>query len=268
MGKFDGFLILSDFDATFTSAKTGNIPRKNIDALKYFESEGGLFSICTGRTFLGFHKYSPEYINAPVLLANGALCYDYMKKERVFFLGIREENGASAVKKIADEFPKASIELYPLNKSFVIHPSEKTAAHLDGQSIPWEETDDPYKVETPWQKIMIDATGFSMELQKFCSENFDDPVVIPTKGDFVEIIRKDMGKHVGAKALAEKLGCLPDRWCACGDGYNDVTMLESAPYSFCPADGSDEAKKSAKKTVCPSSEGTVFGAVQYLDNIL
>ena len=59
MGKFDGFLILSDFDATFTSAKTGNIPRKNIDALKYFESEGGLFSICTGRTFLGFHKYSP-----------------------------------------------------------------------------------------------------------------------------------------------------------------------------------------------------------------
>ena len=80
MGKFDKVLVLTDFDGTFANDK-GDITDDNKEMISYFTKNSGLFSVSTGRTFQGFHKYSAEYINAPVLLANGALAFDYEKKK-------------------------------------------------------------------------------------------------------------------------------------------------------------------------------------------
>ena len=79
--KFKNVLLASDFDGTLADCN-GKIPESVISAIKYFMSEGGRFTVCTGRIFQGFHLYSEEYINAPVLLGNGAMAYDYKNKER------------------------------------------------------------------------------------------------------------------------------------------------------------------------------------------
>ena len=47
MGKFDGLLLMSDFDSTL--AWKGTISPENCEAIRYFQSEGGLFSIASGR---------------------------------------------------------------------------------------------------------------------------------------------------------------------------------------------------------------------------
>ena len=46
MGKFSGILICSDFDGTL--AVGGHVVEKNIDAIRYFQENGGLFSVITG----------------------------------------------------------------------------------------------------------------------------------------------------------------------------------------------------------------------------
>ena len=60
-------------------------------ALRFFEENGGRFTVCTGRCYLGFHAYSREIINAPVLLANGGMAYDYQRHTVVVDNGIGDE---------------------------------------------------------------------------------------------------------------------------------------------------------------------------------
>ena len=74
--KFEKVLLASDFDGTLKN-DDGVITDEVKDAISVFLAQGGLFTVCTGRIYQGFHLYSPEYINAPVLLGNGAMAYDY-----------------------------------------------------------------------------------------------------------------------------------------------------------------------------------------------
>jgi hydroxymethylpyrimidine pyrophosphatase-like HAD family hydrolase len=46
MGKFDGYLICSDFDGTIYIDQ--QISKKNIEAIEYFQSEGGYFTFANG----------------------------------------------------------------------------------------------------------------------------------------------------------------------------------------------------------------------------
>ena len=102
MGKFRGVLLASDFDGTLTDSSGSIVPR-NTEAIRYFISEGGFFTISTGRTAAGFHNYSEDIINAPVLLANGAMAYDYKTQQAAFINGIGNDN-LDILKRIVDNF--------------------------------------------------------------------------------------------------------------------------------------------------------------------
>ena len=45
-GKFFGYLICTDCDGTLTY-DIGKVSEKNVRAIKYFQSEGGLFTLAT-----------------------------------------------------------------------------------------------------------------------------------------------------------------------------------------------------------------------------
>lgn len=74
MKKFDGFLICSDFDGTFSG---GQDLKENLDAIKYFTDNGGRFTFATGRggEFIKQKDFFP-LINAPLCTYNGAVIYD------------------------------------------------------------------------------------------------------------------------------------------------------------------------------------------------
>ena len=44
MNKFKGYLILSDIDGTITNDR-GQFTKENADAIRYFQSEGGLVTV-------------------------------------------------------------------------------------------------------------------------------------------------------------------------------------------------------------------------------
>ena len=83
MGKFDGYLICSDIDGTFSCGGEQSI-EINSEAVKYFTSNGGKFTFATGRGL--DHVKRPEFfsnMNAPACLYNGALVYD-IQNEKAF----------------------------------------------------------------------------------------------------------------------------------------------------------------------------------------
>lgn len=75
MGKFTGYMIVTDYDGSF--AEHGEVSAENAAAVRYFQENGGLFTIASGRgpEFL-FSRRASFVPNAPIVSINGTLISD------------------------------------------------------------------------------------------------------------------------------------------------------------------------------------------------
>ncbi|NLP49048.1 MAG: HAD-IIB family hydrolase [Clostridiales bacterium] len=265
-GKFNKVLIASDFDGTLKN-DAGEISKANRDAIAYFISRGGYFTVSTGRTYQGFHLYDPSYINAPVLLANGALAFDYAKGKIVFFDGLGQEAFA-ALRGVRDNFPMASIEMYPFDKTFAINLTDDSHRHFTSQNIEYSVVDDPSQADCPWQKVMIGSDRESSpKIQAYLKSLGDDPSFLPTTGSFIEVLKEGVDKGTGLLKLADCLAVPHSRAYAVGDGYNDLEMLQAAAAAFVPANADNFAKAAATHMVASNNEHALKQVIEILDQI-
>ena len=267
MGKFDGVLLASDYDGTLYDSH-GTITEKVKHAIRYFMENGGFFTVSTGRSKQGFHAYSADYINAPVLLANGAMAYDYAAGETVFSDGVYRRD-LSVFAAIARRFPELCIEFYTDDfRSFAIRPDERTRRHFAVQDIAWTELSDLSELPFPVVKIMIGAGPQTFAVQDFLRENELGGVrFIPCEGDFVELHSVTAGKGSGLLRLADSLGVPRQNAFAVGDGSNDVDMLRAAAIGFVPANGEPLALAAADRVVRSNDEGAVAHVIELLDGM-
>ena len=80
MGVFSGCLLACDIDGTLMA--NGKINPRNVEKIEYFMSEGGYFSLSTGRT-VGAVGPVLSIIKrvSPSVVANGCMIYDYENKK-------------------------------------------------------------------------------------------------------------------------------------------------------------------------------------------
>ena len=94
--RFDGVLLCTDFDGTL--AHGGKITKANVDAIRYFQEEGGVFTVVSGRhpAFIGDLR---EYIlpNAPICGMNGACIADAATGQIVYEAPMASESIRFAV---------------------------------------------------------------------------------------------------------------------------------------------------------------------------
>ena len=262
--KFKNVLLASDFDGTLKSDR-GIIEEADKKAIAYFMENGGKFTVSTGRIYQGFHLYSDEYINAPVLLGNGACAYDYKNSTIIFNDAIGEE-GLPAIKEVLSAFPGISIEFYNINTVCAINLNKHSEQHFTSQGIQFETIRIPEDAPLPWTKVMIAAHGCSKEVQAIL-ERHPEINYLKTTGDYVEILKKDVDKGTGILNLGKALGCLPSDIYAAGDGYNDVEMLVASAGGFVPENGSQEALAVAKYVTRSNNDGCIANAIEILDTI-
>lgn len=83
MKKFEGYLICSDWDGTLSY--NNGVSEKNVRAIKYFQENGGLFTISSGRHYKFLSNFY-EFVkpNTPVISLCGTLIYDVEKDEKIF----------------------------------------------------------------------------------------------------------------------------------------------------------------------------------------
>lgn len=127
MGKFDGVLLVSDFDNTLIytenairfGAPVPPLPERNREALEYFMARGGRFTIATGRALAGFIRHAGGVpMNAPGVVCNGAAIYDFAKGgylETAMLDAAARERGQA----VLDRFPGVAAEAYHIDN--VIH---------------------------------------------------------------------------------------------------------------------------------------------------
>lgn len=266
MGKFDNVLILTDFDGTFANDK-GVITDDNIEMVSYFIKNGGCFSVSTGRTFQGFHKYDAKYINAPVLLANGAIAYDYEKKSSVFFDGLAEE-GVSAIEKILCQFPEITVEMYPFNETFAINLTDTSHRHFSSQGITYKVCEKPSQTTIPWQKAMLACGDVDPKsVHEFIDKYIPEISYIKTTGEFIEVLAKGVDKGSGLLKMAKYLNVDALDAYAVGDGLNDMEMIVAAAKGFVPENGNKDVLKAADYVVRSNNDGAIANVIEILDKI-
>ena len=269
MGIFDNVLIVSDFDGTLTGSD-GKIPAANVEKIQYFISEGGFFCISTGRTKTGFHNYTPELINAPVLLGNGAMAYDFEKNISVFNNSI-SFGAIQFIEMLYKKFPFVGIEIYSVdNKAYVINPHEKNLRHFNGLRIEnYKIVDSVDESVFPVVKIMIYAGSKSKEVQDFLNEcDLGKLKYIPCNGEFIEILAQSAGKGKALFQLADYLGVDKNKVFVVGDGSNDVDMLSSEAVSFAPSSSDILAKNAADYIVCNSDSGAIADVIDRVKDLI
>lgn len=91
---FQGILLLSDCDGTLTDSNL-RVSKENQEAIAYFQENGGVFTVATGRYpehIAGYHReFKP---NSPIIASNGGILYDLEKQLAVDMLPLGEHKDA------------------------------------------------------------------------------------------------------------------------------------------------------------------------------
>ena len=267
MGKFDGVLLVSDFDDTLYGEDMQIAPA-NLTALDYFTREGGIFTVATGRTHPTFAPHARcAPINAPVVLSNGSALYDFrdnsMVYETVLPLRVQED-----LIQVARDIPEIGFEAYHNDEIYVYQPNDVTASHLrragaTAQEIPID------RMPLPWSKVILQQRNeILLETQRYMLQRWADHYeVIFSNAVLLELTRKGSNKGGMVSYLANYLGIDSKKIYCVGDNQNDIPMLAISAIPFAPSNCAQAVKDWGARILCSCEEGCVAQIVDILDGI-
>lgn len=279
MGKFSDVLLVSDFDRTMTD-RTGRIPQSNLDAISQFIAEGGVFTLATGRSLpMSRYRFQAVPVNAPLIVCNGAACYD-PKTEQVLFCHPLPEGTMELMRHYEREFPHLRLEIHCLDKHYIFHHDARRDAYLDRQKaayayVPWDEVPHPqvkFCIYHPSNELFNIAPD--SEQDRFFSWLEADVnrrgggriLALHSLPGLVEVQTANTSKGLAARDLARELG---RRTLVCaGDAINDLSMLEKADLPFVPADCDSRMRGRGFREAAASDAGTIADVICQLSGLL
>ena len=247
MGKFEGVLIVSDIDGTLTNSSQ-ELSTENKEAIEYFKSEGGLFTIATGRlaNYLKEKEFE-KLVNCPVILLNGAAVYDFEKEEFLY------------LKEFEDEFIEAYKEIEKFKNyekiDFCFSNQTKNSADIDVENCKnlckMVAVVKDEKTAIDLRKMLENRFSKTHEVFRTWSTGVE---VLPkgaTKGNCVDFLRNYLK---GIKLVA-----------AIGDFENDMSLLEKSDVSFAPQNAFNDLKQKANYIVSHHNNHAIRDVIEILE---
>ena len=280
MGKFDGVLLFSDFDDTLfrsniTEAGVSEKDKReepvvfgrNRAALDYYLSEGGLFSVATGRAHQTFSPYLGRVpMNAPAILSNGAVIYDFSTQKELCHAYLPRDTGADA-QLLSDAMPWLGFETHLGGLVYTYRPNEITRRHIHKIGFPWVETTFD-EMPGPWTKLLLQHEEHEAleEAARWMRERFPGKYeVIFSNHRLLEITAPGATKGQAALRVAELLHIRREDLYCIGDNQNDIPMLAVSAIPFAPANCAKEVRDFGARLVCSCDEGAIADVVDVLD---
>ncbi|MBO4299012.1 MAG: HAD hydrolase family protein [Clostridia bacterium] len=256
MGRYDGYLLCTDFDGTF-ALPGARLSQENLDAVRYFQSEGGLFTIASGRPpqFLR-ELVGPFEANAPMIAMNGTV--------------------------ICDEKSFAVIRDYPMDESCLAPLDEIAALGLCDSLILWngegernrwtrEEARLPgayYAAHPkPWYKAVMVCPDESstLALRAWFNEKwggrFSGSRSWPTG---FEIQAANTGKGEALRWIRAYLGERVRTTVGVGDFENDIPLIRSADIGYAVANAIPEARAAADRVTAANTDHAIAAIIDEL----
>ena len=272
MGIFSDILLTVDFDRTLT-APDSTIPERNLEAIRYFMENGGIFTVNTGRSVPMTKKFRDVVpVNAPLLLYNGSAAYDLSTNRLDFCQEIQLDMGET-VKKCMELFPDMTVEVQAVDAHYRFKENPAWDAFSDhnqcarGAAKPGDDLGAFLKFSLYGEiRDVTVADLYDGSPQEIARMDEVEQRLKEVFGEYCEVFRaatriidvhaKGVSKNRSARELQARLG---RKLLVCvGDAHNDLPMLEGADYAFVPADA---ALADRFPNVCCCADGAVADVI-------
>ena len=233
MGKFTGYLICTDCDGTLTY-EAGKVSKENADAIKYFQQEGGLFTLATGR-FPNHAKLFEHQItlNAPIVSLNGALLYDYQTSMPLKMWHINKNDCFELLSYVNERWQdveayyasglnkKGGFEGYSFNPKECDQSGKSLRVFLEGME------------EEPLKMLLFQNENITPIVQKDLKEKFGDRFSFDLSWkEGIEINSIECGKGIAVQYLKKHLKEHIHTTVGIGDYENDISLLRYADIGY------------------------------------
>ena len=275
MGRFDNCLLACDIDGTLMI--NGYINPKNIEKIEYIMSEGGKFSLSTGRSVCAISDVLRQVKRiSPSIVANGCMIYDY-SEEKILYENVLPETDHDLVGKIIDSGIKAGIEIHCGADAYTVNRTELVTEHQVYEKFTAPDVNYKDITDYKWHKVIcaLDSAEDRTKLKQHMLKEKSDCDFIETcaviGGEFrnyFELVPKGVSKASALGELCKLMNIKKGGLFAAGDYYNDVEMLRLADVSAVPCDSPDEVKELAKHITCKCDDGAVADFIDYLANLM
>ena len=278
MGKFDGVLLVSDFDDTMVDTSSlyrdpqrrlPPVPAYTVERLRYFMDNGGRFCLVTGRSWQIMRPFIGGVpTNGPCAVANGAGIID-IATEQFLYRRFLPPEAIGHLEEVITRFPDLTCELFRGDhKADVIHPIGFTVAHAEGAKYTYRVIEDPRETDAEVMKILFEGEhDFLREIEAYIRSRpwFAGYEMAFSGKHLMEMTALGANKGEVTRVLAELLGISMDHVYAAGDHQNDLSMLSAAREGFAPASAIPAVLASGATVVCPCPQGALGDVVDLLD---
>lgn len=262
-----------DLDGTLLN-ENKELTQYTADTLKKAVEKGICIVISTGRPITGVPK---ELLDFPgiryVITSNGGRIIDNWEN-KILYDNPVPHNTAEKVLKIVSEYETLR-EIYFDGQGYV-QQNELDNIHLYVEKVPVREyilrtrkpIDNIWKMMKEMKPKGVDkvhalfADKDDVSAAKERLEALQEVVISGSLGSNLEMNAPGVNKGEGLLILGRLLGIEREEIMVCGDGGNDLAMIETAGLGVAMANATDEVKKAADYITCSNEEEGVAKAIE------
>ena len=258
-------LLASDLDGTLI-ADNFDIPLRNLEAIKRLKEMGGYFCIASGRSMLSGRRYIRETEpNAPCLMINGAVIYDFQKEKIIWDNPLNKES-LQYVEMIHKQFPEIGIEAFGAKQIYVENLDPYVKQHIKNEGFAYEKCH-IHGIKSRLYKILFAMHADKMEeVRSFVdSISYEGVNFVATSKNYFEMIPDSVNKGISFLKLSEIMGIERENTFAIGDYYNDIELLSAAGTGAAAVNAPDDVKQHADIIVGHCNHGAVADFISQIE---
>lgn len=266
MGKFSGVLITSDIDGTLYGSDF-KLHRKNLDAIKYFTQNGGLFTLASGRMLRDVCAIGKDICNTHRIGCNGGVIGNMSD---IIYKASFDPAIFDEFLQIIKKFPQSDIELCTPDRIYSFNPNKFTDIH---QSF---IVDQIKKIDSfdiaPRDAFMVafwtDEETIK-ELKAYAEETNLKEKCNCYIGYTYSFECSPLGVDKGSSALKLKELTGAKTLVTVGDNENDLSLIKAGDISFTPRNAKESIKPFSTVQLKSSVEDCIMPELlKNLENLL
>lgn len=227
MGIFDGYFIATDLDGTLLD-REGKISKDNADAIRYFQSEGGMFSVATGRGAKFLDSYRADFIPDKYILAlNGNLIYDIEKGD---VISVTVADVSDLINIMDDIYPQIDGNFLRINIC------RKDDSYIYDGVL----SGDICKVV-----FVLKDEEFALWLRDYLRKKYSDKFKVERSWNTGVELYSRMGGKGESVMTVKSLNPEIKLTVGIGDYENDISLLKLSDIGYAVKNSTDEAKHAA-----------------------
>ncbi len=253
--RYDGCLICTDMDGTLLTTDK-HLSRENADAIKYFQEQGGLFTVATGRYWDFVEDYKDVFVpNTLVISLNGCAISEYGTR-KIVRCTTMDKSCFNDAEYIFNSCPQLTMLLVNTTNGFeAVKPTNLgrlSELEINERNVIYKMTYMCLPGHTLNGQTRDFFAGFSKDRYN-CEQSWPGGMeYYPLEG----------GKHNAVMWLKRHTGS--DKLVCVGDFENDIGMLSVADTGVAVANALDSVKAAADYVTVSNDESAIARVIEKL----